>query len=42
MLWNQLDEYQQKYLGEVRYTDFLLGKIFDELKNKVFLIILGL
>lgn len=34
LLWNQLDEYQQKYFGEVRYTDFLLGKIFDELKKQ--------
>lgn len=34
LLWNQLNEYQQKYLGEVRYTDFLLGRIFDELKRQ--------
>ncbi|WP_241547829.1 sulfatase [Leptospira stimsonii] len=33
-LWKSLDEYQQKYLGEVRYTDFLLGRIFEELKKQ--------
>lgn len=33
-LWKELDEYQQKYLGEVRYTDALLGKIFEELKRQ--------
>ncbi|TGM53305.1 sulfatase [Leptospira adleri] len=34
VLWKGLDEYQQKYLGEVRYTDALLGRIFDELKKQ--------
>ncbi len=33
-LWKELDEYQQKYLGEVRYTDALLGEIFEELKRQ--------
>lgn len=33
-LWKELDEYQQKYLGEVRYTDALLGRIFEELKKQ--------
>ncbi|WP_243397215.1 sulfatase-like hydrolase/transferase [Leptospira kmetyi] len=33
-LWKELDEYQQKYLGEVRYTDALLGRIFEELKKR--------
>ncbi|MBM9579396.1 sulfatase-like hydrolase/transferase [Leptospira sp. 201903070] len=33
-LWKNLDEYQQKYLGEVRYTDALLGRIFEELKKQ--------
>lgn len=32
--WKQLDEYQQKYLGEIRYTDALLGRIFEELKKQ--------
>ncbi|WP_083244166.1 sulfatase [Leptospira tipperaryensis] len=34
LLWKSLDEYQQKYLGEVRYTDALLGRIFEELKKQ--------
>ncbi|WP_246838889.1 sulfatase [Leptospira yasudae] len=34
LLWKELDEYQQKYLGEVRYTDALLGRIFEELKKQ--------
>lgn len=34
LLWNELDEYQKKYLGEIRYTDALLGRIFEELKKQ--------
>lgn len=33
-LWKSLDEYQRKYLGEIRYTDALLGRIFDELRKE--------
>ncbi|TGK33371.1 sulfatase [Leptospira gomenensis] len=33
-LWKSMDEYQRKYLGEIRYTDALLGRIFEELKRQ--------